>query len=95
MNIRQTIISSEKRHIEDKIARVRIARGWRVRFQKLPKGMTIQKFCERYRFNVFTVSHYINQTLADVKAQIPARRPRIASWKMIERMDKCLKKEGV
>ena len=79
--------------------RVRIARSWGVRFDKLSDRMTKVQFCGKHDFNVFTMSRYINQSLKAVKAlgdkKPPTEQIYLASWDYIQRMNDALAKEGV
>lgn len=101
MNIRKTIQTQKNQVLDDKIKRVRIARSWSVRFGNMADRMTRHDFCVKYNFNVFTVSRYMNQSLAAVKAlgnkktETASDKIYLPSWEMIASMNDALEKEGV
>lgn len=96
MNIQKNIASKHKSIMQDKISRVRIAKGWRVKFKKLAPKMTQAEFCRKYDLSPSRISHYMFQTIKDVKEfKTGNAYPRIPSWDRVLEINAALQAESV
>lgn len=103
MNIKQTIKEQKTYTINDKMKRVRVARTWSVRFNKLAPRMSRTAFCKKHNLNIFTITRYINQNIDAVRELAKKKdgddyayqQIHIPSWDMIEQVNHALEKEGV